>query len=142
MNKYVSDSCCCRSISRFDDLCLDGHVEGGYRLVQNEERRVERKSTGKPDALALTAAELVRKAIEMGGVETDKPEELPDALLACSPIAKPVNDERLLDDLLRAHSRIQRRIRVLKHDLHVTACFAQLRPREAKHVLSAKAHAA
>jgi hypothetical protein len=38
-----------------DDLCLDGHVEGGDRLVQNEERRVERKSTGKPDALALTA---------------------------------------------------------------------------------------
>ena len=46
--------------------------------------------------------------------------------------------ERLFDDGADPHPRIQRRIGILKHDLHVAPRLAQARPRELQDVLAAK----
>ena len=51
-----------------------------------------------------------------------------------------MDDERLLDDLPRPHPGIQRRIRILKNDLHVAPRRAQPAAREAEHVLAPKNH--
>ena len=40
-----------------------------------------------------------------------------------------MDDQRFLDDLPGAHPRIQRRIRILKDDLHVAAHLPHARPR-------------
>jgi hypothetical protein len=41
-----------------------------------------------------------------------------------------VDDQRLLDDLSCAHPRVERRVRILKDDLHVAARLAQPPPRK------------
>ena len=61
-----------------DDLRLHRHVERGHRLVEDDERRVERKRAGQADPLPLAAAELMRVALEMRRVETDQLEQLGD----------------------------------------------------------------
>src|SRR5439155_13453930 len=53
-----------------------------------------------------------------------------------------MDDERLLDNLPRAHARVQRRIRILKHNLHVAPRFAHAPSRERQHVLASKPHRA
>ena len=50
-----------------------------------------------------------------------------------------MDHERLGDDALHAHTRIERGVRVLKHDLHVTADAAQVASREPKQVAATKA---
>ncbi len=53
-------------LEQVDDLGLDGHVEGGNRLVSHDEVRVERERTRQTDPLALPPGEFVRVAV--GGV--------------------------------------------------------------------------
>src|SRR5688572_9059900 len=53
-------------------LRLNRHIERRYRLVGNDERRIERERPGHPYSLALATAELVRIAIEGPGIEADE----------------------------------------------------------------------
>src|SRR6266851_1818227 len=99
------------------DLRLHRDVERRDRLVEHEERRVQRERAGEPDALPLAAAELMRISLEMRRVQTDQLEQFRDARLPLGACAQLVDDERLLDNLPRTHARVQRRIWVLKHDL-------------------------
>ena len=51
-----------------------------------------------------------------------------------------MNDERLFDDLPRPHPRVERRIRILKHDLHLPPRCPQLATRDKREdILAAKA---
>ena len=50
-------------LEQVHDAGLDRHVERRHRLVEHEQRRVERERPGDADALALTARELVRVAV-------------------------------------------------------------------------------
>ena len=92
---------------QIDDLRLHRDVERRHRLVENHERRVERERAGEPDPLALAAAELVRVALEVRGVEADQPEQLSHPRPPLGARAQPVDDQRFLDDLTRPHSRIE-----------------------------------
>ena len=47
-------------LEQVDDLRLDGNVQGGYRLVADDEFRVQGKCTRDTDSLPLAAGELVR----------------------------------------------------------------------------------
>src|SRR5262249_3650334 len=98
----------------------------------------ERERAGEADALPLAAAELVRVALEVGRVQPDEVEEFGDAHLALRACADAVDDQRFFDNLPRPHARVQRRVRILKDDLHVAARLAQPRPCELEHVLPAK----
>src|SRR5436190_23527230 len=49
-----------------------------------------------------------------------------------------MDDERLLDNLTRPHPRVERRVRILKHDLHVASRFAQPPARKCEHIFPSK----
>ena len=68
-------------LEQVDDLGLDRHVQGGDRLVRDDELRPQRQRPGDADALALTAGELVRVAVVVLGVEPDQLEQLLHRLL-------------------------------------------------------------
>jgi hypothetical protein len=84
----------------------------------------------------------VRVARELGRVEADEIEELGDARAPLRARARLVDDERLLDDGADAHPRVERRVRVLKHDLHVAPRLPQPLARKAEDVFLAEAHRA
>ena len=63
-----------------DHLRLDRDVERRHRLVRDDERRIERQRARQADALPLAAAELVRIAIEVRGIEADQLEQIGDAI--------------------------------------------------------------
>ena len=65
-------------VEQVQHLALDRHVEGGDRLVADDELRVERERPGDPDALALAAGELVRVAVDVALVEPDPGQQLAD----------------------------------------------------------------
>ena len=64
------------------DLCLDGNVERGYRLIEDNDARVRCKGTGNADALCLTAGKFVRVAFEKFRPQVDRVQQFVDALLA------------------------------------------------------------
>ena len=51
-------------LDELDDAGLDGDVEGGGRLVEDEERRLRHQRHGDDDALLLAAGELMRVGAE------------------------------------------------------------------------------
>jgi hypothetical protein len=117
-------------------------IERRDRLVEDHERRVQRERACQADPLTLAAAELVWIPIEMRCAQADEAEQLRDARLSLDACAQLVDDERLPDDFARPHPRVERRIGILKDDLHVTPCLAQAPLREVEHVLTAKSHGA
>jgi hypothetical protein len=61
---------------QIEDLRLDGHVEGGYRLVTDDQLGPQGKSAGYPDPLPLPAGELHREAVVVLGVQPDQLHQL------------------------------------------------------------------
>ena len=54
-----------------DDLGLDGYVQGGHRLIADDEAGLEGDGARDADALPLAAGELVREPVRCAGVEAD-----------------------------------------------------------------------
>ena len=114
-------------LEQVDDLALHGHVERRDGLVAHEHLRLDGERPGDADALALPAGELVRIPVHVAGVEADELEQILDRPVP--PALRHgigVDAERLADDLADAHPRVQRRVRILEHDLHSAT---QLAPR-------------
>ena len=44
-------------LQQIEDLCLDGHIQRGHRLVQHDKGRLHRQSSREADALPLAAAQ-------------------------------------------------------------------------------------
>ena len=105
-------------LEQVDDAGLDRHVERRDRLVEHQQLRVERQRPRDADALALTAGELVREPVHVFGVEPDERHQLLDAIDLFA-LAQLVDLERLTDDRADRHPRIQRRVRILEHELHL-----------------------
>jgi hypothetical protein len=63
-------------VEQVDDLGLDRDVEGRYRLVRDDEVRVEREDARDADALPLAARELVRIAADRLRGEADALEQI------------------------------------------------------------------
>ena len=59
-----------------EDLRLHREVEGGDRLVEHQQGRVEHQRAGDGDALALAAREHVRVAVEVLAAEADLAQHL------------------------------------------------------------------
>ena len=72
---------------------------------------------GDADALPLAAAELVRIALDEGGIETDQVEQLGHASLAGLALGEVVDAQRLGEDLADRLPWVQARVRVLEDHL-------------------------
>ena len=107
-------------VEQVDDAGLDGHVQGGDRLVEDQEAGFEGQGPGDADALALAAGEVARVAVGVTRLQPDQRHELPDpgADLAPPPA---VGAQRFGDEVEDGQTRVQRRHRVLEDDLDVAA---------------------
>src|SRR5262249_36477966 len=115
-------------LQQIDDLRLDGHVERGYRLSAKDKRRRYREGARIPDPLPLPAGELMRVSPNVFGTQPHGFEKLADPVLELPPaLRQTMNYERLADDGADCHAWIERRVRVLKDDLHLSAQDAQIR---------------
>ena len=56
-----------KPLHELEDLCLDRHVEGGRRLVGDQQRRVAREGHRDHDALSHSPRELVRVLVDASG---------------------------------------------------------------------------
>ena len=102
-----------------EDLAADRHVERRRRLVGDDDPRVERQRPGDADALPLAAREGVRIALHGDRIEADEFEQSADLSSSAAPRACPLTYERIADDLLHRHARIERGERILEHQAHV-----------------------
>src|SRR5207249_8322920 len=96
-----------------------GHVERRHGLVGDDELRPQREGACDADPLALAAGELVREAVVVLRRESDRLEELLDALLAVALVADAVDLHRTADDRADALPRVERRIGILEDHLHL-----------------------
>jgi hypothetical protein len=72
---------------QIDHLCLDGHIECRYRLVEHEHLRIQRQSARHADPLALTAGELMWETVAVLGLEPNRLHQIVDVFLASGPVA-------------------------------------------------------
>lgn len=109
-------------LQQVDDLGRDRDVERRDRLVADEQLRAEDQRPGNHDALALPAGELMRIAPEQVRTQADCLEQLERLLPASLGSGfEPVDDERLDDLLADGQAPVERRERVLMHQLHPPA---------------------
>ncbi len=84
-------------------------------------RGLRGERAGDADALALAAGELVRVAPRLLGRQPHRPQQVGDAGLPLAAAHGRVQPDRLADDRLHAHARVERGERVLEDDLQVAA---------------------
>ena len=106
-------------LEQIHDLRLDRDVERRYRLVAEDQRRLQGQRAGNANALALSAREFVRIAVGHVGQQAHHVEQLGDLLaIGGAPAGQAMDLERLADDLRHLHARVQRPERVLIDHLH------------------------
>ena len=98
----------CRSWRRLTICAAHGHVEGGHRLVGDDEVGLQGERPGDADALTLTAGE--RVGMTVGRVfGKSAPFEQGDHLVASGVrrLGLAVDDEWFGDELQHGHPRVQ-----------------------------------
>ena len=113
-----------------DHLRLHRDVERGDGLVAHDQLGSQRQGAGDHEALALAAGELVRKADHLVAAQADLFEQRGDLGLDFGFRAAREVLQRLGDDVLGAHARIERRVGVLEDDLQVLAIGTHVGARE------------
>ena len=108
------------------DLRVDRDVERRYRLVADDELRLDRERAGDGDPLALAAGKFVGIATGEARLESDQAQQFVDALTAACGRPQIVQRQWLGQDLADGHARVERRIGVLEDDLGIAAEGAQL----------------
>src|SRR6185503_13963052 len=81
----------------------------------------QRQRAGDADPLALAAREGMRVAAEVTAVEADQLEQLGDHFAAVGIVADAVDDQRLDQDVVDRHARIERAERVLEDELQLAS---------------------
>ena len=121
MKRYVRPKSFCRPREQVHHLRLDRDVQGRHRLVEHDQRRVQRQRARDADPLPLAAGELVRKPVGVLRAEPDGPQQLLDAQASVLAAVQAVDAQRLGDDLAHGHPRVQRGVGVLEDDLDLAA---------------------
>lgn len=104
---------------KIEQASLNGDVEGGDRLVEDNQFRFRCESTGNIDALALAAGEVTGEAVDVCRVEADELHEFGDTLVVITLVAEGL--QRFLEDLGNRQTRIEGTHRILEHNLDVFA---------------------
>ena len=124
------------------DLRLDGDVEGGDRLVGDQQFRLDREGAGDADALALAAGEFMREAVERGCRQADLIEQRRGAGAGGAAAGEAVHFHRLDQGLADGAARVERGVRVLEDDLHAGPQRGQRGAARGAHVGAGEADAA
>ena len=106
-------------------LRLHRDIERGDRLVGDDEARMRSDRARNRNALPLSSGQFVRIAVEERAREIDAVEQFRHAIDDFRFRGESEVDERLGDLVAQSAERIERRKRILKHHLHVSARFAQ-----------------
>ena len=115
-------------IEHVDDLCLDGYVQRGNRLVTDDEIGIDREGSRDTDTLSLSAGELVRITCGVFAVQSDIAHQLKYTFMALLLGAIELMDvQRLTNDIRYGHTRIQGRIRILENHGRLLAEFFDIR---------------
>lgn len=100
-----------------EDLVLNGHVQGGHGLIQNDQLRADDHGRGDGDALALPAGELAGLAVVKLRSESHGFQHLLCPFPAFRRGMLAVDAQGLLDDAADGEGRVQGGIGVLKDHL-------------------------
>ena len=133
MTRSVRPSSSWRSLQQVDDLGLDRDVERGDGLVGDDQLGLQRERAGDADALPLAAGERVGEAVgrRLRAARRGRAARRTRARRSRA-TADAVRAQRLLDDLLHLHARVQRRVRVLEDHLRAAAEPRAARARRAR----------
>src|SRR5512143_2875724 len=101
-------------------LRLNRHVKRRNRLIAYDELGVERERSRDADTLALSTREFVRIAAGVFWFEPDKFQQLGYPIAPAAPITCAMDNNRFFYNLADGQSGVERRVRILKDDLHVT----------------------
>lgn len=110
-----------------EDLRLGGDIQGGGRLIGDQQGRLERQGHGDHHALALAAgqAEWVHVAQDGRVGQADERQQLEHAALALRTGVGVVHAHDFADLLAHGHQRIEGRQRLLEDHGHVLAAHRQ-----------------
>ena len=109
-------------LEHIHDLCLNGHVQCGDRLVADDELGVHSQCTGNAHALTLAAGELVAVAVCVLAVQAHALQQGDDLVVAILVVLGQVMDvDALAHDVTDGHAGVQACVGVLEHDLHPAA---------------------
>ena len=142
-NTYDRPSRSCRSSSRLMTPACTLHVERRHGLVEHDQLRVRARARGRCRCAGAgrrrTRAGTGCRARGSGprGSSSSATRSCPRP---CS--CAPCTAQRLADDLVDLPARVERRIRVLEHDLHLAAQRAQSPWRQADELLALELHGA
>jgi hypothetical protein len=104
-----------------EDLRLNDDVERRCRLVEDEKPWLRRERPRDDHPLALPARQLVGVAACERRREPNFPQEPLDARAQRGAAGEMVCPQRLRDEILDGHARVERRRGLLKHELHVAS---------------------
>jgi hypothetical protein len=127
---------------QIQDLRLHRDVEGGGRLIGQDERRAQDDRPGDRGALPLPARELMRVALHERRVQADQLERLADQPTAGAARLHIVHFERRQQRGADRMARVERGARVLEDHLHAATHRPQLTAAEPRDVAALEQHAA
>ena len=134
MKRHEKPSSLLQVAQQVEDRRLHGDVERRHRLVGDEQRRRHRERPREPDTLALAARELVRVPEAKLVAQADLVEQLDDPRVEVAPARETLHGQRLAHDLPTRHARVERRVRILEHHVHVAPERPQRAPRQVRDV--------
>ena len=103
---------------KIDNLCLNGYVKSGNRLVTDDKFRIYRKCSCDSNTLSLPTGKLMRKTGCMFLIQSDKTKQLIDSFFPF--LFLRIETEILhsfFDDIPYRHTWIQRCVWILKNHL-------------------------
>ena len=119
-----------------DDLGLDRHVQGGDRLVADDQLGGQDNGPGDADALALAAGKLVGVAVHVVQVQAGHLHYLADPVVPLGlGLVGVVDIDVLPDDVLDGHAGVEGGEGVLEDQLHLPAGLVELRPGQGGKIL-------
>ena len=107
-----------------EDLRLNRDIQRRCGFVEDDNIRVGGQGPGNGNPLTLAAGELVGEAVQVFRADTDLGRDLGCHLAHLCPIDMTPGVQRLGDDPPDRQTRVERRLGVLEHNLHVVAAFA------------------
>jgi len=122
---------------QIDDLRLNRNVQRAHRLVADDQFRLDRQRARDADALALPAGKFMRITLRINRVEADVLKQFKNPFLPRGlAVGQFVDVQRLADDLLDRHARIERAVRILKNHLELAPSRTQFRAAHFQDVLA------